>query len=217
MLDVRPYADDDRSWWIVSDLTPGLDGADRRMRADHVLGVSSASNSLAQLTIRDHVSSALDLGTGSGVQAMHLTQHAGRVVGSDLNPRCLDLAALTAGLNEVSVDLRLGSLYEPVAGERFDLIVSNPPFVISPGTQGLLTYRDSGLPGDEVVRRVVTQAVDHLNPGGWCQVLANWVHERSGAWERAARAGWIESTGCDAWVVAARSHRRQPICRDVAR
>ena len=55
MLDVRPYADDDRDWWIVSDLTPGLDGAERRMRADHVLGVSSASNSLAQLTIRDHV------------------------------------------------------------------------------------------------------------------------------------------------------------------
>ena len=55
------------------------------MRADHVLGVSSASNSLAQLTVRDRVGSALDLGTGSGVQAMHLTQHADRVVGTDLN------------------------------------------------------------------------------------------------------------------------------------
>jgi hypothetical protein len=200
VLDVRPYADDDRSWWIVSDLTPGLDGSARKIRSDHVLGVSSASKSLAQLTIRDHFDSALDLGTGSGVQAMHLTQHVDRVVGTDLNPRCLDLAALTAELNAVTVELLLGSLYEPVGDATFDLIVSNPPFVISPATQELLAYRDSGLPGDELVRRVVTQAVDHLNPGGWCQILANWVHVEDQPWTDRL-ADWLGSTGCDAWVV----------------
>lgn len=200
LLDVRPYADDARDWWVVSDLTPGLDGADRRMRADHVLGVTPASNSLVQLTVRDPLGSALDLGSGCGVQALHLTQHVDRVVGTDLNPRCLALAGLTAGLNDVDIDLREGSLFRPVVDESFDLVVSNPPFVISPGGPNLLTYRDSGLPGDEVVRRVVTQSVDHLNDGGWCQVLANWVHVAAEPWTERI-SGWLASGGCDAWVV----------------
>ena len=96
--------------------------------------------------------------------------------------------------------MRDGSLYEPVDGERFDLIVTNPPFVISPATGERLVYRDSGLPGDEVVRRVVTGAAAHLRPGGWCQVLANWVIEEGVPWgERLA--GWVEGSGCDVWVV----------------
>ncbi|HJR37343.1 MAG TPA: transferase, partial [Nocardioidaceae bacterium] len=82
----------------------------------------------------------------------------------------------------------------------FDLVVTNPPFVISPATGERLVYRDSGLPGDEVVRRVVTEAPRHLNPGGWCQVLANWAHHEHEPWQDRI-TGWLESTGCDAWVV----------------
>ncbi len=63
-LDVRPYATGDDDLWVVSDLTPGLDGRPDRVGADHVLGISSASTSLAQLTIREPVGRALDLGTG---------------------------------------------------------------------------------------------------------------------------------------------------------
>ena len=200
MVDVRPYADDDRDWWIASDLTPGLDGRRHRMAPDHVLGVSSASNSLAQLVVRRPVARALDLGTGSGVQAMHLATHAGTVVATDVNARCLELAALTAALNGTDVDLRLGDLYEPVGTELFDLVVSNPPFVISSGTQERLVYRDSGLPGDEIVRRVVLGGAAHLVAGGWCQVLANWVHREEQPWAERV-GGWLAETGCDAWVV----------------
>ena len=74
--DCRPYATDDRDLWVVSDLTPGLDGAPVAVGPDHVLGISSASTSLAQLTMREPVDSALDLGTGCGVQALHLAGHA---------------------------------------------------------------------------------------------------------------------------------------------
>ena len=200
LVDIRPYADDAHDWWVASDLTPGLDGADRRMRPDHVLGVSGASTSLAQLTMRARVRRALDLGTGSGIQALHLTAHAESVVATDVNPRCLSLAALTAGLNTVEVDFREGSLWEPVAGELFELVVSNPPFVISPGTGERLVYRDSGLPGDQLVREVVTGAARHLSPGGSCQVHGNWVHREGEAWADRV-AAWIGTTGCDAWVV----------------
>jgi len=200
LVDCRPYADDDHDWWVVSDLTPGLDGARIDVAADHVLGVSSASSSLAQLTVREPVGRALDLGTGCGVQALHLAGHADRVVATDVNVRALAMSRLNAELNDVSLDLRSGSLFAPVAGELFDLVVTNPPFVVSPATDPRLVYRDSGLPGDELVRRVVTEAPRHLAPGGWCQVLANWVHHRGEPWQERV-AEWLEGSGCDAWVV----------------
>jgi hypothetical protein len=200
LVDVRPYADDSHDWWVVADLTPGLDGRPRRMSADHVLGVSPASISLAQLTVRDLAQRALDLGTGSGVQALHLSTHAESVVATDVNDRALRMAALTAALNEVNVDLRPGSLYDPVQAEAFDLIVTNPPFVISTGRDDLLMYRDSGLPGDELVRRVVVDGGRRLAPGGWLQALVNWAVVAGQPWEERI-GGWIDATGCDAWVV----------------
>jgi methylase of polypeptide subunit release factors len=199
-VDVRPYADDGRDWWVVSDLTPGLDGAPIAVAADHVLGISSASTSLAQLTVREPVGRALDLGTGCGVQALHLAEHAGDIVATDVNERALAMTRLNADLNGVRVDVRAGSLFEPVAGEQFDLLVTNPPFVVSPATEAPLVYRDSGLPGDELVRRVVTGAPRHLAPGGRAQVLANWVHRRGEPWQDRV-GGWLDGTGCDAWVV----------------
>jgi hypothetical protein len=202
-VDLRPYADDDHDWWVVSDLTPGLDGSPNQVGPDHVLGISSASSSLAQLTVRAEVGSALDLGTGCGVQSLHLAHHARRVVATDVNRRALAMTRLNAALNEVEVDVREGSLFDPVRGASYDLIVTNPPFVVSPGTGELLVYRDSGLPGDEMVRRVVTGAPAYLNPGGVAQVLANWVHVEGRPWQERLEE-WLapqDGVACDAWVV----------------
>ena len=200
-LDVRPYATDDQHHWVVSDLTPGLDGGSSRVGPDHVLGISSASTSLAQLTIRDPVARSLDLGTGCGVQALHLATHSAEVVATDVNRRALRLARFNADLNELPapVDVREGSFFEPVAGERFDLIATNPPFVISPATGERLVYRDSGLPGDRVVEDIVRAAPDHLTDGGWCQVLANWVIATGVPWDERL-GGWVPE-GTDAYVV----------------
>ena len=93
-MDCRPYAADDADLWIVSDLTPGLDGSPVRVGPDHVLGISSASTSLAQLTMREPVGRALDLGTGCGVQALHLAGHAQHVVATDVNARALWMLSL---------------------------------------------------------------------------------------------------------------------------
>jgi hypothetical protein len=202
-LDVRPYATDTPGGdlWVVSDLTPGLDGGPQRVGAEHVLGISPASTSLAQLTLRDPVTTALDLGTGCGVQALHLAAHSTSVVATDVNPRALWVTRFNALLNDVAerVDVRDGSFFEPVRGERFDLIATNPPFVISPATGERLVYRDSGLPGDRVVEDIVRAAPDHLTPGGWCQVLANWVIERDRPWDERL-AGWLVDD-VDAFVV----------------
>lgn len=202
-IDVRPYASDDgASGWIVADLTPSLDTTSAPIRTDFVLGVSSASSTLAQLTVRESVGRALDLGTGCGVQSLHLARHCDEVVATDLNPRALQLAQLTAMINDVTIDLRLGDLYSPVAQESFDLITSNPPYVMSPPRhdRDTLTYREGNLAADGLVTRVITEGAARLNPGGKLQVLANWAHVRGEDWD-ARLAGWIDPTGCDAHVV----------------
>ena len=104
------------------------------MAPDHVLGISSAATSLAQLTVREPVARALDLGTGCGVQALHLAAHAQQVVATDVNKRALELTRFNAELNAVAdrIEVREGSFFDPVAGELFDLVATNPPFVISP-------------------------------------------------------------------------------------
>ena len=198
-LDCRPYADDERDLWVVADLTPGMDGARVHVDGDYVLGISPASTSLAQLTMRTPVGRALDLGTGCGVQALHLSAHVDDVVATDVNARALGLARFNAALNDVDYDVRDGSLFDPVAGERFDLIVTNPPFVISPATGDRLVYRDSGMPGDQVVERIVREAPAHLTDGGWLQVLANWAILRDQPWDERI-ASWLRD-GDDALVV----------------
>jgi len=198
LVDVRPYGESDTDWYVVSDHGPDSAGHDvGEVAADHVLGVGGASLTLARLTPRTPVGRALDLGTGCGVQALHLGRHAGSVVATDRNRRALRLAAVTAALSGQQWDLREGSMFEPVAGETFDLVVSNPPFVISPGHR--YTYRDAGLPADDLGRLLVTQAPARLADGGTAVILANWLHVRGEDW-RERVATWVASTGCDAWV-----------------
>ena len=229
-VDVRPYAGPTgRHWWIVSDLgcaVAGAGGAARQHpaaadqppadpgdpaadpRAGLVLGVGGASATLAGLTVRTPVRTALDLGTGCGIQALHATRHAERVTATDVNPRALRITALSHALSgERRPELRQGSLYEPLGeDERYDLIVSNPPFVITPGpshgTGGdrpRLLYREGGMRGDALCRTLVRQAATHLAEGGYCQLLANWQHVTGEDW-RERVASWVPE-GCDAWIV----------------
>ena len=136
------------------------------------------------------------------MQSLHLARHADQVVATDLNPRAVALAEMTAMINSVDIDLRQGDLYEPVAGERFDLITSNPPYVMSPpSARGEpLTYREGTLPADGLVQRVIVDGADHLADGGLLQVLGNWAHVRGQDWADRLRE-WITPTGCDAHVV----------------
>lgn len=201
-VDVRPYGGaDGEDWFIVSDLGCAVGGAGGigSRKEEVVLGVGGASTTLAGITVRTPVASALDLGTGSGIQALHAAQHATRVVATDVNPRALHIAALTLALSGApEADLRQGSLFEPVReGETFDLIVSNPPFVISPGAR--LTYRDGGMGGDDLCRSLVQEAGERLTVGGFAQFLANWQHVEGEDWQDRLRS-WVPR-GCDAWIV----------------
>ncbi|MDQ0892988.1 DUF7059 domain-containing protein [Agromyces ramosus] len=203
MLDLRPYAFSDAlgsaEWWILSDL--GELALGHALGERHVLGVGGASTTLSGLMLPTPARRVLDLGTGCGIQAMHASRLAQHVVATDISTRALEIARLNMMLNDIGgVEFRLGSLFEPVEGERFDRILSNPPFVITPrgGDVPEYDYRDGGMVGDALVEAVIRGVADHLEPGGIAQLLGNWEYRgRREALDR-VRA-WV--TGLDHWVV----------------
>ena len=141
---------------------------------DYVSTYSPTARLCDLLTPRPWVARALDVGTGNGVQALLAAGHSEHVVATDVNPRALAFTELNAALSGIdNVETRRGSLFEPVAGERFDLIVCNPPFVVSPERRW--TYRDGWLEGDELSAQVVRETAEHLADGGFATILASWL------------------------------------------
>lgn len=223
-VDLRPYGWDGTpgdevvssggaELWVASDLAahqrPGV------LRHDHVLGIGQASTTLVQVTARRHVARALDLGTGCGIQTFHLLHHAEHVTATDISDRALAFTRFNLLLNagqlhlnpadlETRVSLRRGSLLDPVAGEEFELVVSNPPFVITPRSLGeaaadQFTYRDGGLPGDDIVASLVRSLPTVLTPGGTAQLLGNWEIPAGAAW--ADRPQSWASPASDVWLI----------------
>jgi SAM-dependent methyltransferase len=205
LLDLRPYDFVDAagagSWWIASDLGELATG--RALEPEHVLGVGGATLTLAALLVPTPARRVLDLGTGCGILAMHASRWAEEVVATDISHRALAVAALNVALNGITgVTFRQGDMFAPVAGERFDRIVSNPPFVITPRVAGVpaYEYRDGGRVGDGIVAEVVAGLGVHLEPGGIGQLLGNW-EERDGVPGLDRVAAWVDAAGLDAWVV----------------
>ena len=220
LVDLRPHeAVDDAGevrWWVTSDLGELVTG--RALAPDHVLGVGGAGLTLAGLTPRTRVRTALDLGCGCGIQTLYLLRHAEHVVATDISARALAFTAFNAALAGVSVtgapdagsepvlgsgrlELLRGSLLEPVVGRRFDLIASNPPFVLTPPAVReaglpLMEYRDAGGP---ILPGLVAGLGEHLEPGAVAVMLGNWEHRGTGSW-RDAVAAWVPEE-LDAWVI----------------
>ena len=227
LVDLRPHAAVDDAgevrWWVASDLGELVTG--RALAPDHVLGVGGAGLTLAGLTPRTPVRTALDLGCGCGIQTLYLLRHAEHVVATDISARALAFTAFNAALAGVSVtgsapgaaseadvkpgpasgsgslELLRGSLLEPVVGRRFDLIASNPPFVLTPPAVReaglpLMEYRDAGGP---ILPGLVAGLAEHLEPGASAVMLGNWEHRGAGSW-RDAVAAWLPE-GLDAWVI----------------
>jgi hypothetical protein len=194
-VDLEPYGED---WWVLADLPASARHSP--LPVDYVLGVGGASTTLAAATVRRPVGTALDLGTGCGIQALHLSTHAQRVTATDVAPRALRFAATAAALAGLDWELLAGDLTEPVAGRRFDLVVSNPPFIVGPGGPARYVYRDSGRAGDAVCAELAASAPHLLTEGGTMQYLANWLHVAGEGWQDRV-ASWVAGTGLDAWVV----------------
>ena len=206
VVDLRPHEAEDAHgsvrWWVASDLGELVTG--QALAPDHVLGIGRAGLTLAALTPRKPVESALDLGVGCGIQTLYLLRHVRQVVATDISTRALEFTAFNvalAGVDSARVQLRQGNLLEPVAGQRFDLIVSNPPFVITPPSVRqaglpLMEYRDAGGP---ILPALVRGLEDHLNPDGVAVMLGNWEHREGTSWRTSVNQ-WIGKS-LDAWII----------------
>jgi len=150
----------------------------------------------------------LEVGTGSGAIAATAARLGAEVTALDVSRRALWSARLTARLNGVRVSTRRGNLLDPVHGERFDLIVSNPPYVpaVDPDPpRGPARAWDAGPDGRVFVDRLCAQAGAHLRPGG--RLLL--VHSSVNGEQRTLEA--LREGGLDGAVVARRRGRLGPL------
>ncbi|WP_066906120.1 methyltransferase [Millisia brevis] len=162
---IAPTTVSEDTGWIAFD--PEWDDRD-----DRVPGPGNASDTLLGALAVDEARTAADIGTGCGYVALHLSAIAPRVIATDINPRALAYAELTAALNGQEWDLRLGSYLEPLHGADVELIVANPAFVVG-NPDAPSTFRD----GDaDLSARLVAAMVEVLPPGGVGQFLGNWLY-----------------------------------------
>lgn len=180
---------------VASDHCTAIDNK----QAEMVLWPNPTSRFLARFSVRRPSRATLDLGTGSGILSLGAAKFSDTVVGTDLTQRSVDFARFNARLNGISnVEFLAGDCFNPVAGRRFDLILSNPPFFITP--QSDYFFCENPMDLDGLCRRLVKEASAHLNEDGYMEMLCEWAQIKGQPWEERV-AEWIDGTGCDAWIM----------------
>ena len=143
---------------------------------DAVMGFGHATIDLARAaTPQYRVGHVLDLGCGAGTVAFALSRHADQVVATDLNPRAITLGRINAAINGIAnVEFRVGSLFDPVADERFDVIASQPPYVAMPDGATGARFLYGGTRGDEIALALLEGLGAHLTAGGRAVLYVDW-------------------------------------------
>lgn len=190
----------------------GFFASDRRERhrqgaPDFVLGVGGATRRIASL-LPPSEGAVLDLGCGCGVLGILAARTAERVVALDVNPRATAFTRFNAALNDCrNLEVLTGDLYAPVAGQRFDLIVCNAPYAVSPTSTYL--YRDGGADFCERLSRA-TPAM--LADDGLALLALNWPARAGERWQ-ARLAGWFAGAGCDLWLLSSEHYAPEDYAR----
>jgi SAM-dependent methyltransferase len=150
--------------WILSDPL-SQDG-------DAVMGPGPTTNEIARLLPLAPPPTMLDVGCGAGTLALVAADRGcPGAVGIDINPRAIEMACFNARLHGLSAEFLAGDLYAPVAGRRFDLVVSQPPFVARPPAVGEAVFLFGGEYGDEFAVAMIAQTPPMLTPTGRALVL----------------------------------------------
>jgi SAM-dependent methyltransferase len=185
---------------------PGLGG-------EAVMPLCGATMELVRaVTPTSQVDRALDLGCGAAPVGLLLARSARHVVATDINPRAAQLARLNAAVNGVeNLEVRVGDLYEPVRGERFDRVAAHPPFVARPAGARESTFVHGGTRGDELPLRVLAGAAGHLAPGGRAVVLGDWPVIDGDAVDARVRAA-VGTGGTDVLVLQSPAKNLDEYC-----
>jgi SAM-dependent methyltransferase len=117
----------------------------------------------------------LDLGCGAGTGALSLAAHVDRVIGTDINARAVALSRINAAINGITnIEFREGDMFAPVAGETFDIIISQPPYVSAPPGLAVASFEFGGSRGDELPLRLLREIPAYLAKNGRAIILAEW-------------------------------------------
>jgi hypothetical protein len=185
---------------IASDPPRTIDQDDSAL----VLWPNPTSRLLGHFAVRRPSQATLDLGTGNGILALGAASFSQKVVATDLNPRAIDCARFNACLNGVSnIECFTGDGFSPVEGRSFDLILSNPPFFITPSNDYMFCENPMDL--DLLCRTLTREAPSHLNEDGYFQMLCEWAQVRGQTWQERITE-WFAGSGCDAWVLKGQAH-----------
>jgi methylase of polypeptide subunit release factors len=167
--------------------------------SDFVMGIGPSSILLASLT-PPVMGRTLEVACGVGWLAGTHAKAGMQVVATDLNARALDLGRFSAILCGIKgIDFRHGDGFSTVAGEKFDLIFSNPPYVQSPG--GNMIFKEAQA-GDSICARLLRKIPGHLAPGGIGVMLINWTHATDDDWTEAPLS-WVPAEGTRRWLFQA--------------
>jgi SAM-dependent methyltransferase len=156
------------------------------MEPDGVVAVSNTTQLLARASCPEVDSNrsynhVLDLGCGCGALAIRLAQFSQRVLATDVNSRALAFGRFNAALNGVTnVVFRQGDMFAPADGEKFDLIMCQPPFVARTPDTEYVVFLHAGAEGDEIAQRVLSGCLDHLRPNGRLVMLNDWPMHKGG-------------------------------------
>jgi methylase of polypeptide subunit release factors len=176
---------------------------DRGVEADYVCSLTESTATIARFIIQRPFGRVLDLCTGCGALGFLAASQSKYVLATDLNPKAIQLATFNARLNGINnIEFAVGSIFEPAAGGKFDLITANPPCVLGPAAR--YSFRDSGMELDGLCRQMIAEAPDHLTEGGIFQCTLEWPNIAGADWrERNLKS--LQNLPCDALVLHLRT------------
>lgn len=139
-----------------------------------VYPVNLDSITLSESSLKQKVDTVLDLCCGCGILGIAASSHSRKVTGIDINPRAINFSTFNALLNNIqNCTFLCGDLYEPLKDEKFDLILSNPPYEISPYKTNL--FQDGGKNGFKILKKIIKGIGEHLTKNGFCQIITKFA------------------------------------------
>lgn len=151
----------------------------------------------------NRMSRVLEIGTGTGIIAIIAAKRASKVIATDINPHAIDCAVKNIITNKTyNVELRKGNLFEPVEGEKFDLILFNTPYLPSSTDEKSDDELDAawngGLDGREVIDKFLEEVTDYLNPDGKVQMVQSSLSDNEKTLKKFEELGFKASiTACE--------------------
>lgn len=194
---------------VASDRHSNPDGSPFDPPSDIVFpAIYAGTLRFLELLPKAETGDALDLCAGSGIGAFVLSRRSQHVVSADITERATEFALFNRELNSLdNVEAVSGDCYAAVEGRTFDCIVAHPPYV--PSLNIAAIWRDGGVTGELLVKRIIEGMPQHLRGGGTFCLVTLGLDTEAGTFEERAR-GWLKNEAAEFDIIFASTNERTP-------